>query len=72
MTGDVIDWLEFMGDLNDIRKKFRQASDALREGDVMICQPLLDEACGKFDRMVGAEIEDPAFRDFLDGLEDEE
>lgn len=72
MQGDEMDWIEFMGDLNDIRKKLRQASDALREGDVMICQTLLDEACGKFDRMVGAEIEDPAFRDFLDGLEDEE
>ena len=72
MQGDVIDWLKFMGDLNDLRKKFRQASDSLRDGDVMLAQTLLDEACGKFDRRVGAEIECPAFRDFLAEMEDEE
>lgn len=69
MTGDVIDWLESMGDLNGVRRKFRQASDSLRDGNVMLDQALLDEACGEFDRMVDAEIERPAFRDFLDGLE---
>lgn len=72
MQGDEMDWLEFMGDLNNIRKKVRQASDTLRDGNVMLAQALLDEACGKFNRMVGAEIECPAFRDFLDGMEDEE
>ena len=71
MTDAEFDWIEFMGDLNDIRKKFTRASDSLRDGNVMLAQALLDEACGKFDHMVGSEIEHPAFRDFLDGMEDE-
>lgn len=72
MQGDVIDWIELMGDLNGIRRKFRQAADSLRDGDVMVAQSLLDEACEELDRMVDEEIERPDFRDFLDGMEDEE
>lgn len=38
MQGDEYDWIELMGDLNGIRKKFRQAADSLRDGDVMVAQ----------------------------------
>lgn len=72
MQGDEYDWMEFMGELNEIRGKLTQASDALRDGNVMLCQALLDEACDRFNRMTDQEIESPVFRGFLDGLEDEE